>query len=108
MKIISIYSAAIVVLMAFSGPSLAGKGGGGMGGAGHDQGTGMAPGQSVATERRSDKALQQDRDQEQYRGPDAERDKQKAKAKGLGEGTGKGDQLRTKDQDQLREKSSDN
>ena len=108
MKSRSIYSAAVVVLLAFSGPSLAGKGGGGMAGPEHQRGTGMAPGQSVATERRSDKALQQDRDREQYRGPDAERDTQKAKSKGPGEGTGQGDQLRTKDQDQLRKQSSDN
>ena len=108
MKSTSIYSAAIIIVLAFSGPSLAGKGGGGMGGGGHQQGMGTAPGQSVATERRSDKALQQERDREQYRGSGAERDTQKAKAKGAGEGTGKGDQLRTTDQDQLREQSSDN
>jgi hypothetical protein len=41
-------------------------------------------GQGQAGEHRSDRALQQDRDQEQYRGPDAERDKQKAKAKQFG------------------------
>ena len=104
MKSKSIYSAAVIIALAFSGPLLAGKGGGG---SGHQSGAGMAPGQSTPAEQRSDKALQQDRDQEQYRGPDAEREKQKAKAKGLGEGTGKGDQLRTKDQDQLREHSSD-
>jgi len=108
MKNKSIFSAAIIIALAFSGPSLAGKGGGGMGGSGHQSGMDMAPGQSEDRPQRSDKALQQDRDQEQYRGPDAERDKQKAKSKGLGEGTGKGDQLRTRDQDQLREQSSDN
>ena len=105
MKIGSIYTAAIIIVLAFSGPSLAGKGGGGMGGSGHQQGMDMAPRQSGDTEQRSDKALQQDRDKEQYRGPDADRDTQKAKSKGLGEGTGKGDQLRTRDQDQLREQS---
>ena len=108
MKSRSIYSAAIIIALTFSGPSQAGKGGGGMGGPGHQKGIDMAPGQSVATERRSDKALQQDRDRQQYRGSDADRDTQKAKSKGLGEGTGKGDQLRTRDQDQLREQSSDN
>lgn len=108
MKCGSIYSAAFIIALAFSGPSLAGKGGGGMGGPGYQQSRDMAPGQSMATERRSDKALQQDRDREQYRGPDADRDTQKAKAKELGEGTGKGDQLRTRDQDQLREQSPDN
>ena len=108
MKSRSLYSTAIIVVLAFSGPSLAGKGGGGMSGPSHQRGVDMAPGQDVATQRRADKALQQDRDRERYRGPDAERDTHMAKAKGLGEGTGKGDQLRSRDQDQLREQQSDN
>jgi hypothetical protein len=80
MKSRSVCSVAIIIVLAFSGPTLAGKGGGGMGGPGHQRGGDMAPGQGVSTQQRSDKALQQDRDQEQYRGPDAERDRQKRKA----------------------------
>ena len=108
MKSRSIHSAVVIIVLAFSGPSLAGKGGGGMGGPGHQKGGNMPSEQSVAPERRSDKAPQQDRDQQRYRGPDADRDTQKAKAKGADEGTGKGDQLRTRDQNQLRDQSSEN
>jgi hypothetical protein len=45
-------------------------------------------GQGKAEQHRSDRALQQDRDQEQYRGPDAQRDKQKGKAKQFGKQSG--------------------
>jgi len=92
MKSRLVYSAAVIIVLALSGPTLAGKGGGGsMGGPGNQRGGDMAPRQGGSTQRRSDKALQQDHDQEQYRGPDAERDRQKKKAKGQGEGAGKGD-----------------
>jgi hypothetical protein len=49
---------------------------------------GMSQEQSRAGEQGSDHARQQDRDREQYRGPDAERDKQKAKAKQFGKDSG--------------------
>ncbi|MGD8673902.1 MAG: hypothetical protein PVH86_11310, partial [Thiogranum sp.] len=84
MKTKSLYSAAVVIALVFSGPLVAGGGGGGgmgTGGSGHrmdgGMGQGMGQGQGTAAERRSDKALQQDRDRETYRGPDAERNKQK-------------------------------
>ena len=104
----SIHSAVVTIILAFSGASLAGKGGGGMGGPGHQRGGNMPSGQSVTTERRSDKALQQDRDQERYGGSGTDRDTQKAKAKGAEEGTGAGEQVHTLDQNQLRDQSSEN
>ena len=80
-----------------------------MGGARHQMGGTRPPGQSMATEKRSDKALQQDRDREMYGGPEAPRDTQKSKAKGLGEGSGHGDQMRSQDRvtDQERLQGSD-
>jgi hypothetical protein len=77
-----------------SGAALAGKGPGGGGGS---MGQGaqhrsmqddMSRGQGQTGQHRSERALQQDRDMEQYRGPDAERDKQKAKAKQFGKQSG--------------------
>lgn len=71
-----------------SNAALAGKGpGGGGAGMGYQQRSMQGEkfsGQEKAEEHRSDRALQQDRDREQYRGPDAERNKQKAKAKQFG------------------------
>jgi hypothetical protein len=86
MKAKTAFVAALVASVLSSGAALAGKGPGGGGaglGAQHRslQG-GMSQGQ------RSDHARQQDRDREQYRGPDAERDKQKAKAKQFGKESG--------------------
>lgn len=110
------YTAAVVIALAISTPLLAGPGGGGgrgggggMGGPRHQMGGTMPPGQGIATEKRSDKALQQDRDREMYGGPEAARDKQKAKAKALGEGSGQGDQARGQDRvtDQERVQGSD-
>ena len=99
-----LYGVVIAITLVFSGPSLAGKGGGsGISGPGHQRGGGMTPEQDITRQRRSDKATQQDRDREQYRGSEAERDKQKAKAKGLGTESGKGDQTRTLKQDRVQE-----
>ena len=102
----SIYTAAVVIAFAISTPLTAGPGGGGggMGGPGHQMGGSAPPGSSVATEKRSDKALQQDRDREMYRGPDATRDTQKSKAKGLGDGSVQGDQTRSQDRVQDKER----
>jgi hypothetical protein len=108
----SIYTAAVVIVLALSTPALAGPGGGGGGGMGgprYQMGGGAPRGPATAPENRSDKALQQDRDREMYRGPDATRDTQKSKAKGLGDGSGQGDQVRSQDRvtDQERLQGSD-
>ena len=107
MKKSLLYSAVVSVTLALSGPLLAGKGGGGTGGPGYQGGFENAPGQDMATQRRSDKALQQDRDRERYRGPEAERQTQKQKAKELGTGPGYGDQLRSREQERLRDPLSE-
>ena len=83
---------ALVAAVLSSGAVLAGKGPGGGGGGSMGQGAQHRSmqgeryqGQGKAGEHRSDQALQQDRDREQYRGPDAQRDKQKAKARQFGQ-----------------------
>ena len=90
MKARTVVVTALLAAVMSSGAAVAGKGhgggGGGMGqGAQHRSMQGdSSQGQGKAGEHRSDRALQQDRDQEQYRGPDAERNTQKAKAKQFG------------------------
>ena len=90
MKARTVVVTALLAAVMSSGAALAGKGHGG-GGRGMGQGAqhrsmqgDSSRGQGMAEEHRSDRALQQDRDQERYRGPDAERDKQKAKANQFG------------------------
>ena len=94
MKAKTVLVTALVAAVLSSGAALAGKGGGGGGGGGGGMSQGAqhrsmqgdsSQGQGKAEEHRSDRALQQDRDQERYRGPDAERNKQKGKAKQFGE-----------------------
>ena len=90
MKVKTVVVVLLTTLMsstAVAGKGPGGGGGGSMGqGAQHRymQGESYQGGQGKAGEHRSDQALQQDRDREQYRGPDAQRDKQKAKAKQFG------------------------
>jgi hypothetical protein len=84
----SIYSAAVIMALTLSGQSFAGNGGGGMGmgGAAHRAGGNATPASQTANPWRSDQALQQERDREQYRAP-GERESQKRKARYFGEGS---------------------
>jgi len=92
MKVKTVVVTAVLATLMSSGAVLAGKGPGGGGGGSmgqgaqhrYMQGESYQGGQGKAGKHRSDQALQQDRDREQYRGPDAERDKQKAKARQYG------------------------
>ena len=91
MKVKTVVVTAVLATLMSSGAVLAGKGPGGGGGSmgqgaqhRYMQGESYQGGQGKAGKHRSDQALQQDRDREQYRGPDAERDKQKAKARQFG------------------------
>ena len=72
----SLYAAALLVALAASSPLLGGRAGGsGMGQSGYQTRGGMIPEPGMTQqERRPDKALQQDRDREQYRGSAGERD----------------------------------
>lgn len=99
MKYQSLYTAALAIALAAGGQALAGPGGGGggaggMGGMSRQMGGDMGRNYEMPGEHRSDRALQQDRDREQYSGPEAERDTQKAKARAPGEGSDSGDQER--------------
>ena len=89
MKAKTVFVTTLVATVLFSGAALAGKGpgagsGGGMGEQHRSMQGDSSQGQGKAGEHRSDRALQQDRDQERYRGPDAERNTQKGKAKQFG------------------------
>lgn len=105
MKKFITYSLSMLIVLTFSAPLLAGKGGGGMGGTGHEPAFNRGQESSMATDRSSERAQQQDRDREQYRGSDAEREKQKAKSKAFGKETGQGDQLRTREQDRVQQQT---
>lgn len=84
MKAKTVFVTALVASVLSSGAALAGKGhgAGGMGMGAQDGSMQRAMPQGQR------KAGEQDRDREQYRGPDAERDTQKAKARQFGQQAG--------------------
>lgn len=90
------YSAAVIIALAFSGPLLAGKGGGGMGGPDYQRSGSGSPGQMATSQQRSDRSDQQNRQRERYREREVKRHTRKS-----GENPGMDDQIQLREQNQF-------
>jgi delta 1-pyrroline-5-carboxylate dehydrogenase len=67
MRLKSVYTAAILIVLAFNGPLMAGSGGRGISGPGHKSGGGMLSTRTATSQQRADKARQQNRKRERER-----------------------------------------